>query len=181
MFRSALLAAICCAMVACARPGPPAVDSIPPQLTLTALNGMTNPVFISGESGGSGDDHCALYSSFPARFTLAVRDLGGVRSAEVNVVVLSGRIVRSSVSVSPSSSRETDYQVTEPDGRTLTIDVYPPRPGWVHTRLVATFSVIPSDLDVVSIRAWATDVAGNRTDLYQVDARKTGSGFICRK
>ena len=61
------------------------------------------------------------------------------------------------------------------------MNVFPPRPGWVYTRIVATFSIIPSDADSVSLRVSAVDASGNPTELYQVEARGPGSGAICGK
>jgi hypothetical protein len=166
-------------LAGCVKGGPPAMDTDPPSLTLTAFNRRGNPVFQSSE-GRAPVDACAKFAAFPARFLLSVGDSGGVSTAIIKT--FTSRIAPSSVAVGPGAP-ESSWAIARPDGISdvLTVRLAAPGPGLVRTGLFVEFEASPDGrFTELAINADARDVRGNAGSLYQVDARLSGDAVKCR-
>jgi hypothetical protein len=161
-------------LLACKAPGPPAVDTIPPRLTLTAFNRGSNPIFNSSEPNNLG--LCVHFPTFPASFFLSIDDPGGVSA--VSVEALNGHFVPDSIDVAPGAPESSRDISTFIGGEVLVVRLTPPAPGIVRTGAVVLFKVDGSV--AIGVRARAIDYRDNRGEAPQVDARITGDGQICR-
>lgn len=166
-------------LVGCVKSGPPAVDTVAPSLTLKAFNRQGNPVFRSSEGSQPPWDACAEFSSFPARFLLAVSDAGGVASAAVGTFL--GHIEPTSVVVSPGVPEST-WAISRPDSLNdeLRVRLAAPGPGLVRTGVLIEFQVSPVDGRPMVVLAGASDLRGNGGSLYQVTLYPAGNPVRCR-
>ena len=124
------------------------------------------------------DSACVKVRAFPARLVLSAGDAGGVN--QVTLRVFPGSIDRASVSV--PATADISYAVTPAArGEALVVTLARPAPGRVRTGLVATLDANGpgGDLPDFAIVADASDYAGNRAFLQQIDVRPANSADVC--
>ncbi len=160
---------------ACVSTNPPADDSTAPVIALTPME-QPSHLFRSTDARPSTSDSCVSLSLFPARFSVTVRDEGGVAGATVRV--FPGQISRSSVSLAPAAPGSSFEIRREYGGDLLQVRLHPDE-GSVHTSMLAVFDVIVEQ-PPCAISVTAVDYQGNDTRLEQVDIRPMADGTLCK-
>jgi hypothetical protein len=167
------------ALAGCIANAPPGPDRERPELSLQ-VRGAVNGTRTFRSSDPRTDSACALVHASPVRLVVSASDPGGVRRLALSV--FSGTIDRSTIVV--PTADDVTYRV-DADARfseTLVISLTPPAPGRVRTGIVATLDASgPAETPArFAIQVEASDVAGNRMSLEQVDIWPADSGIICR-
>lgn len=182
MKRVILLAALAAA-ASCVTEEPAGPDTTRPEVTVQVRSVAGTRTYRSSDPAR--DDLCAKFRAAPVDFTLTAGDAGGLARASFSV--FPGTIVPGSVSVPTAADISYEIQTTAPRSQTLVITLRRPEPGRVRTGVIAAFratgipTALPGDTGLpISIRASATDFAGNRADLNQVDIRDVNDPVICQ-
>jgi hypothetical protein len=170
-----IIAAI--AAAGCVTEAPTGPDAERPTVSVQVQNAVGGAKIFRSTDPAT-DSACVKVRSFPAKLVLSAGDAGGVN--RVMLRVFPGTIDRGSILV--PTSADISYTVT-PAGRgeTLVISLTRPAPGRVRTGVVATLDAVGPDgaLPDFAVTAEASDYAGNRAFVQQVDIRPADSPVIC--
>ncbi|MDZ7626921.1 MAG: hypothetical protein U5J99_00785 [Parvularculaceae bacterium] len=174
--RHAIFAIAALAAAGCVTDAPTGPDSEPPTITVQVQNAVGGAKTFRSTDPAS-DATCVKVRGFPVDLVLSVADPGGVRLASLRV--FPGAIDRASVTV--PTAPDISFTVTAArGGENLNLSLTPPAPGRVRTGVVATLKANGSGADPeFAIIADATDQAGNRAFVGQVDIHAADSPVIC--
>lgn len=165
------------AVSSCVTDAPTGPDTERPTISVQVQNAVGGARTFHSTDPAS-DSACVKVRAFPAKLVLSAGDAGGLNS--VTLRVFPGSIDRTSVSL-PAVADISHTVTPAARGETLIVTMTRPAPGRVRTGLVATLDANgpAGDLPDFAIVAEASDYAGNRAFLQQVDIRPANSPVVC--
>ncbi len=167
--------ALLCLVAGCSAIEQLRADTTPPEVRLTVLNGMGQPVFSTSEGTERPADACAYARSFPIRIAIAASDSGGI--ALVGARIFPASTIESSVATIPTAPDAKVLVEEEGYGDRITVQLKQP-PGDVQSNALVTVDLGEDALTKVFVRA--KDVNGNASELYQIDVRPVRDPAACR-